>query len=88
VVVAVIAVLSTLLFSAFAWYTVSDLEQKLGPDVTCLFFQGGAGDINPLIEGVRQRLRNGQPVRAIGDVSSYYGELKGPQEWSIGDRLA
>ncbi len=67
-------------------YAMCDLEQKLGPGVTCLFFQGGAGDINPLVEGVRQRLRNGQPVRAIGDVSSYYGELKGSKEWSIGDR--
>jgi hypothetical protein len=62
------------------------LEQTLGPDVTAMFFQGGAGDINPLVEGVRKHLRQGTPVRAIGHVSSYYGKPGDPGEWNIGDR--
>ena len=56
------------------------------PSATCLFFQGGAGDINPLVEGVRRHLRNGQTVRAIGDVSTYYGKANDANQWNIGDR--
>jgi hypothetical protein len=67
-------------------YAMHKLEQELGPDATCLFFQGGAGDINPLVRGVRERLRRGQPVRAIGKVSVYYGRADAPGEWNIGDR--
>ncbi|HXF64437.1 MAG TPA: neutral/alkaline non-lysosomal ceramidase N-terminal domain-containing protein [Caldilineaceae bacterium] len=67
-------------------YAMAKLEQELGPGITCLFFQGGAGDINPLVEGVRRRLRRGEPVRAIGKVSTYYGQPDRPNEWNIGDR--
>jgi hypothetical protein len=66
-------------------YAMSALEEKLGPGITSMFFQGGAGDINPLVEGVRQRLRSGKSVRAIGDVSTYYG-AEDKNAWSIGDR--
>jgi len=67
-------------------YAMSKLEAELGGNVTCLFSQGGAGDVNPLVSGVRQRLRSGHPVLAIGDVSAYYGARTDPQSWSIGDR--
>jgi hypothetical protein len=66
-------------------YAMCALEEKLGPGVTSMFFQGGAGDINPLVEGVRKRLRSGKSVRAIGDVSTYYGP-DDKNGWSIGDR--
>lgn len=62
------------------------LEASLGPDTTCLFTQGGAGNINPLVAGVRRRLRNQQTIRAIGNVSAYYGPADDPNQWSIGDR--
>jgi hypothetical protein len=66
-------------------YAMNALEEKLGPGVTSMYFQGGAGDINPLVEGVRKRLHSGQSVRAIGDVSTYYGP-DDKKAWSIGDR--
>ena len=61
------------------------LEQEF-PGATSLFFQGGAGDINPLVAGVRQHLHSGQTVRAIGHVSAYYGSADDPDQWNIGDR--
>ena len=67
-------------------YAMRELEEKLGPDITCLFFQGGAGDINPLVEGVRQHLRSGETVRAIGEVSAYYGAADDPDQYNIGNR--
>ena len=67
-------------------YASNRLEEALGPDTTCLFFQGGAGDINPLVEGVRQYLQGEQTVRAIGEVSVYYGPADDPQQYNIGDR--
>jgi hypothetical protein len=52
-----------------------------------LFSQGGAGDVNPLTETVRQRLTAGHPVAAIGDVSFYYGyDPQAADAWNIGDR--
>jgi hypothetical protein len=67
-------------------HAMQRLEQTIGPETTCMFFQGGAGDINPLVAGVREHLRSGQSVRAIGKVSTYYGEPDSPSEWNIGDR--
>lgn len=67
-------------------YAMNKLEQTLGNNVTCLFTQGGAGDVNPLVAGVRQRLRSGHPVVAIGNVSAYYGAMDAPDRWNIGDR--
>lgn len=56
------------------------------PDAICLFTQGGAGDINPLVAGVRARMRSGHTVTAIGHISHNYGALDDSQAWSIGDR--
>ncbi|MCL4858178.1 MAG: neutral/alkaline non-lysosomal ceramidase N-terminal domain-containing protein [Caldilineaceae bacterium] len=61
------------------------LEERF-PGATCLFTQGGSGNINPLVAGVRKRLRGGQTIRAIGNVSAYYGKADDPNQWSIGDR--
>lgn len=63
-----------------------DLEAALGPQSTCLFLSGGSGDINPLVANVRARLERGQPVRSIGNISTYYGAAGDPQLWNIGDR--
>ena len=66
-------------------YAATQLEATF-PGSTCLFFQGGAGNINPLVAGVRARLQGQQPVRAIGEVSVYYGPADAPDQWNIGDR--
>lgn len=67
-------------------YACTKLEAALGSDTTCLFFQGGAGDINPIVAGVRKHLQGDQTVRAIGEVSVYYGSPDDPEQWNIGDR--
>jgi neutral ceramidase len=61
------------------------LEDRF-PGATCLFTQGGSGNVNPLVSGVRKRLRGGQTIWAIGDVSTYYGSPDDTNKWSIGDR--
>jgi neutral ceramidase len=71
----------------WAGYSSRLLEEALGNGALALFAQGGAGDINPLTESVRQRLEAGHPVAAIGDVSFYYGYTSdAPDAWNIGDR--
>lgn len=67
-------------------YAMRKLEETLGSGTTCLFTQGGAGNINPLVSGVRKRLRSGQTIWAIGNVSAYYGSKEDSNKWSIGDR--
>lgn len=67
-------------------YAARKVEELLGPDTTCLFTQGGSGNINPLVNGVRQHLRSGQTVSAIGKVSTYYGPANDPSKWDIGNR--
>lgn len=67
-------------------YAARFIEEEMGSETTCLFFQGGAGDINPLVEGVRQQLRGARTVRAIGEVSAYYGPYDDPDQYNIGDR--
>jgi hypothetical protein len=67
-------------------YASAKLEEALGPGATCLFFQGGSGNINPIVAGVRNHLQGDQTVRAIGEVSVYYGPRDDPQQWNIGDR--
>lgn len=67
-------------------YAMRKLEAELGPGATCLFTQGGSANINPLVSGVRKRLRNGQTIWAIGNVSSYYGTKEDANKWNIGDR--
>lgn len=53
-----------------------------------LFSQGGAADVNPLTETVRQRLEAGHPVGMIGNIGSYYGKFDAglPNSWNIEDR--
>lgn len=67
-------------------YAMTKLEATLGGGATCLFTQGGSGNINPLVAGVRQQLRSGKTIRAIGEVSAYYGRADDPNQWNIGDR--
>jgi hypothetical protein len=62
-------------------YASRQLEAELG--VLALFAQGGAGDVNPLTETVRQRLAAGHKVESIGALATYYGA---PDGWNIGDR--
>ncbi len=68
-------------------YSSRLLEDQFGPGFVALFSQGGAGDINPLTETVRQRFSAGHPVTAIGYVSNFYGYERGkPDSWNIEDR--
>jgi hypothetical protein len=46
---------------------------------------GGAGDVNPITEAVRQRMTTDETIAAIGDVSAIYGELE-RAAWNIEDR--
>lgn len=64
------------------------LEAEFGGDFVALFSQGGAGDINPLTETVRQRLNAGHTVSAIGNTSTMYGQPDGYRKnaWNIEDR--
>lgn len=52
----------------------------------CMYLQGGCGDINPLVAGVRARLESGHTVIAIGNIGAWYGERDDPEAWNIGDR--
>lgn len=67
-------------------YSSRLLETELG--CTAMFSQGGAGDVNPLTETVRQRLAAAHPVGTIGELTSYYGEYskEDPSTWNIEDR--
>jgi hypothetical protein len=78
---------NTLISGDWPGYSSRHLERDL-PGVTALFMQGGAADVNPLTETVRQRLAAGHPVGAIGNVSGTYGgdQHGGPGYWNIGDR--
>jgi neutral ceramidase len=71
----------------FPGYASRQLEEALG--VTALYAQGGAGDVNPLTETVRQRLNAGHPVGTIGHLTSYYGadDPTLPDYWNIEDRF-
>lgn len=69
-------------------YSSRLLEAELGHGCGALFTQGGAGDVNPLTETVRQRLAAGNPVGTIGELTSYYGQYHkdDPTTWNIEDR--
>jgi len=62
------------------------LEGRFSGDFVALVTQGGAGDINPLTETVRQRFNAGHPVTSIGDLRSYYGKEINENGWQIEDR--
>ncbi|MGJ3240340.1 MAG: neutral/alkaline non-lysosomal ceramidase N-terminal domain-containing protein [Anaerolineae bacterium] len=63
------------------------LEAEFGNGCLVLVTQGGAGDINPLTETVRQRLHAGHPVTSIGNLKTYYGDAKNDHAWNIEDRV-
>lgn len=67
-------------------YACAKLENTLETGATCIFLQGGAGNINPLVEGVRQQLRSGHTAVAIGGISAYYGAADDPARYNIGNR--
>lgn len=64
------------------------LEAHFGNGFVALFSQGGAGDVNPFTETVRQRLAAGHPVASIYQLTSYYGygQREDPHTWSIDER--
>jgi len=67
-------------------HACAKLEATLGNGATCLFLQGGAGNINPLVAGVRQALQSGRTVVSIGDISAYYGPQSSQDRYNIGNR--
>lgn len=68
-------------------YSSRLLETQLGGGALALFAQGGAGNVNPLTETVRQHLAAGHPVTGIGFVSDYYGwSADAPDAWNVEDR--
>jgi len=73
-------------------YASRMLEEELaargGERCVALFSQGGAGDVNPLTETVRQRLAAGHPVGTIGSLTSFYGrfDVGLTDSWNIEDR--
>lgn len=66
-------------------YASRNLEARFGDDFIAIFTQGGAGDVNPLTETVRQRLAAGHPVETIGELTTYYGHdaINAPNGWNI-----
>ncbi len=69
-------------------YSSRLLEAEIGAGCVALFSQGGAGDVNPLTETVRQRLAAAHPIGTIGRLTSYYGTYSpdDPATWNIEDR--
>jgi neutral ceramidase len=61
------------------------LEDRLGPGAVAVFAQGASGDVNPLTEGVRERVAVGEQITTEVPGTSYYG---GGDEvvYEIGDR--
>lgn len=66
-------------------YACARMEQELGAGTVCLFFQGGAANVNPLTTDVAASLAQDAPVTAIGGLSTYYAGGAG-MVWNIGDR--
>jgi neutral ceramidase len=67
-------------------HAAATVERALGSQSTCLVFQGGAGDVNPVVSGVRTQLGSGRPIVAIGNLGAWYGAIDAPDRWNIGDR--
>jgi hypothetical protein len=67
-------------------YCARQLEATYG--CVALMSQGGAGDVNPITTSVRERLAQGYPVVAIGEISALYGskDPQAPDTWNIGER--
>ena len=64
------------------------LESQFGDEFVALFSQGGAAEVNPITETVRQKLSAGHPVQSIGSISTMYGHYDpdDAHSWNIGDR--
>ncbi|MBC7812104.1 MAG: neutral/alkaline non-lysosomal ceramidase N-terminal domain-containing protein, partial [Burkholderiales bacterium] len=77
---------SLLISGDWPGYSSRHLETFLGNGAVAMFGQGGAGDINPLTETLRQQLNAGHPVEAIGELSQYYGAKDAPDAYNIGNR--
>jgi hypothetical protein len=70
------------LFSAdYVGYTANRVEAELGG--TCIFVNGGCGDVNPFTETVRQQMAEGRTFTTMTR-GAYYGQSDQPI--SIGDR--
>lgn len=67
-------------------FSSAALEAHFGNDFVALFGLGGAGDINPITEAVRDKLEQGLPVHSIGSISAMYGTLDDKAAWDISDR--
>jgi hypothetical protein len=62
------------------------VEERLGGESVALFVNGGAGDVNPLVRGVRERLDGGYTVTTMVPGIFYYGTADGSPQMHIGDR--
>jgi neutral ceramidase len=63
------------------------LEEHLGPDAIAVFVQGSSGDVNPLTEGVRERVAVGEQITTEVPGTSYYGGGEAEEvAYEIGDR--
>lgn len=51
-----------------------------------MYFQGGCGDVNPLVDDARVHLESGHTVVAIGDIGAWYGDRDDPETYNIGNR--
>jgi len=51
-----------------------------------MYFQGGCGDVNPLVEDASVHLESGHTIVAIGDIAAWYGARDDPNAYNIGNR--
>ena len=84
---AVVMGADNLLISAdWPGHACARLEATLGAGTTCMFLQGGAANINPLVSGVREQLQSGRTIVSIGNISAYYGPETDTQAYGVGNR--
>ncbi|WCB93459.1 hypothetical protein DSM104299_02172 [Baekduia alba] len=63
------------------------LESELGPDAVAVFAQGACADVNPLTDGVRERIAAASTVSGQLEAVPYYGSADGAGEpFDVGDR--
>jgi len=63
-----------------------ELEERLGEGAIALFVNGGGGDVNPLVSGVRARLNGEYTVDTMVRGIHYYGTADSQPRFRIGDR--
>jgi hypothetical protein len=71
-----------LLSADYVGYATDRIESELGG--TCIFVNGGCGDINPLTGTVRQQMAEGRYFTTMARGAHYYGQ--GDQPIAIGNR--